>query len=369
MRPLVLMWENFGPMHLDRLAAVTAHFEVRRVVGLELFGQSEVYRWEAEATACERITLLSAPVYGAWARMRLLGGLIVAARRIGRGDYVLCHPERPEVFLFALWLRLTGSRVLAMGCSKFDDRPRRAGRELAKRVFFLPYRGMLASSTRSRDYARFLGFATDRVAGGYNSLSIARVRRDAGAPPAPEGEVFTQRGFLTVARLVPKKNLGMVLQAYAIYRARVEDPRPLTICGDGPEEAGLRHLAEELGIAGDLRWCGFLQREGVAQELGRALALLLPSREEQFGNVVIEAQAMGLPVILSHVCGAADELVRDGVNGFTVSPDSAEGLAFFMELLHRDEALWRCMAQAAAERAEAGDVARFCEGLDQLLTV
>ena len=99
--------------------------------------------------------------------------------------------------------------------------------------------------------------------------------------------------------------------------------------------------------------------DGVARILATTLALILPSVEEQFGNVVIEAQAMGLPVILSDVCGARDHLIRTGVNGFVIEPDNPLGLSFFMTMLSEDEELWRRMATAAAEGADKGDVRQF----------
>ena len=101
--------------------------------------------------------------------------------------------------------------------------------------------------------------------------------------------------------------------------------------------------------------------------LATTSVLLLPSIEEQFGNVVIEAQAMGLPVIISDNCGAWDHLVRSGVNGFVVEPDNAEGLTYFMKLLSTNEVLWRQMCFEALRFAEFGDVKRFAEGVAHVL--
>ena len=64
--------------------------------------------------------------------------------------------------------------------------------------------------------------------------------------------------------------------------------------------------------------------------LRKSLALILPSTEEQFGFVVLEALALGIPVIVSENVGARDLHVRTGVNGFIFEPDNEKGLAFFM---------------------------------------
>ena len=120
------------------------------------------------------------------------------------------------------------------------------------------------------------------------------------------------------------------------------------------------------GLSERVVFHGFEQIEVVAQRMARALALLAPSTEEQFGLVVAEAQAVGLPVIVSTACGARDELVRAGVNGFIVEPRNAAGMAFFMQQLSRDEALWRRFRSATEPFAEAAGVTRFVSSVGRL---
>ncbi len=366
MRGIVLLWDNFGPMHVDRLEAVAAEFAGEaRVVGCELFARSAEYEWARAGTAQARIeTLFSGAARPG--RLARLWRLIGFRRRIGRADWFICHYERPEILAFAALLRLTGARVHTMGCSKFDDLPRRAGREWLKSFFLLPYRGAIGSGTRSADYLRFLGLRSDRIAGEYNTVSITRLREMAGVPAAPGGSDHAERHFICVARFVPKKNLPTLLDAYARYAAGVPAPRRLHLCGSGRMEDQLRAKVAELGLAELVVFEGFLQTDGVARLLGRSLALLLPSVEEQFGNVVIEAQALGVPVILADNCGARDKLVRAAVNGFVVEADNPEGMAWFMRVLDQDRELWRGMAERAAASAALGDTSRFAEAVRAL---
>jgi L-malate glycosyltransferase len=69
---------------------------------------------------------------------------------------------------------------------------------------------------------------------------------------------------------------------------------------------------------------------------------------------------------VSDNCGARDMLVRNGVNGFVVEPDNPAGLAYFMGLLDRDEALWRRMALASESFAALGDAAHFARAVAAL---
>ncbi|KMK63830.1 glycosyltransferase [Puniceibacterium sp. IMCC21224] len=370
MTGVAFVWDNFGPMHDDRCAAVQAALGTQyRVIGIEQFASSDTYDWDAQSAEGFYKIILHPGTGRSAGVLSKARAILRALRKAGARHVFFCNYERPEILMAALALRLTGGRCYVMGCSKFDDYARVLWRERFKRLFYLPYRGGISSGIRARDYMRFLGLPEDRVTVEYNTLSLARIRAAAGVPPAPGGTAFGARHFTVVARFVPKKNLAMALRAYALYAAQDPAPRALHLCGSGPLEGELRALADSLGIGGQVVFRGFLQSDVIAGVLGQTLCLLLPSVEEQFGNVVIEAQAMGVPVILSDNCGARDRLVRSGRNGFVVEPDNPEGMAWFMTRLAGDAALWAEFAQASADSAPQGDVARFAEAVARLIGV
>lgn len=364
---IVFFWNNFGPMHADRVDAVAkAMGDGIDCIGLEFRRTDETYDWLSESReSFRKETLFAERIPGFFGRLRALIG---AARRLQADSWFLCHYERPEVLCLALYLRLSGRRVFTMGCSKFDDYPRNVFREWLKSVFMRPYHGAISSERRSAEYIRFLGLRKRPVVAQYNTLSVSRIRAAAAAPPAPDGTAFGARDFIIVARFVPKKNLPMALDAFARYVAlRPASARKLHLCGSGAGEAELRSRVAALGLTDRVVFHGFLQSEGVARVLAQGLALILPSIEEQFGNVVIEAQAMGLPVLISDVAGARDALVRNWQNGFVFEPDNPEALARFMALLDEDETLWRRLCAGASASAPLGDVAAFASAVQQLL--
>jgi glycosyltransferase involved in cell wall biosynthesis len=332
------------------------------LTAIEYSSKSNTYAWSRADGTFRRITLFE----GKAGRLRGTARLIAEMRRLGRGDYFLCHYEWPEVFAAAWFLRLTGSRVFAMIDSKFDDKPRRVWFEMLKSLMFAPYHGALVGSARTAEYLSFLGMRKRPIEGDYDTISIERIRQLANIEPSPGGAPYAERDFVCVARLVPKKNHRTLLAAYARYRQLALQPRDLHLCGNGPEQERLEAQARELGIAEHVHFHGFVQTEGVAQRLGRSLALILPSTEEQFGQVVLEAQAMGLPVIVSDNVGARDKHVRTGVNGFVVEPTNTEGIARYMAMLSDNEPLWRGMSQAALETAPSGDVANFVGSVQRL---
>jgi L-malate glycosyltransferase len=370
MTRLIFIWDNFGPLHADRCDAVASHFDgTHEVIGVELASKSNIYDWVTESgLRFRKITLVQGRAMEEISGFELFRRTIRACLSMGSdAQFFFCHYQAPAIFACAVVLRLFGRQVYAMGCSKFDDYDRTLKREVFKSFFYLPYVGGIASGKRSCDYMRFLGIPKDRIASPYNAVSLFRIRAMADVPPAPDGVAYAERHFTIVARLVEKKNLQMALDAYVLYRSAVNNPRSLHIFGEGGMKDKLEKHAAKAGIAEFVHFHGFLQTDQVSQAYARSVALLLPSIEEQFGNVVPEAMGMGLPVIVSDNCGARDLLVRSGVNGFVIESDNPEGLAYFMKLIGEDEMFWRRLATEAREYAEKADSPRFAEAVATLV--
>lgn len=367
---LGFVWEQFGPYHMDRCEAVGRHLgDAYEVIGLEIASASHTYEWEQTGSGenFTKETLFPGRIFEDtrfWPRLVRLAGQCLKGRI---KHLFLCHYERPEIFLLALLMRLSGRRVYVMQASKFDDKQRFLPRELGKRVLYIPYHGAIVGSDRTRSYLRFLGFRDDRLFPGYDTVSVDRIRRLAGAPPAPGGVPYRQRHFTIVARLVAKKNISLAIAAYEIYRDKAgADARELHICGSGELEGDLRLNVERRGLEG-VKFLGFLQAEGVARLLSTTLALILPSTEEQWGLVINESLAMGVPILCSDQVGARDSLVRVGVNGYVFEPDNAQGLARLMGQMAGDETLWRAFAEAALSFAEKGDATNFAKAVAEMV--
>lgn len=365
---VILFWGQFGPYHRDRCRALAAALgSSGAVMGLEIADRSPYYAWQPDVTGIDNFTfqtLFPGVSYHDIGRFSRFWRLVMRCLTLKARYVFLCNCEQFEYFLTAVVLRMAGRRVYVMQNAKFDDKPRRLWFELLKKIIYLPYSGALVSGARTYSYLRFLGYPDARLAKGYNSLSVERIRRLAGAPPAPGGAAFADRHFTAVARFLPKKNLDLLIDAHALYRERAgASARPLVICGSGPLEQDLKERAA--GAAG-IRFPGFLQEDGVARTLATSLALVLPSLEEQWGLVVNEALAMGVPVLVSDNVGARDSLVRTAVNGYVFEPDNTEGLSYLMERLSTDEAEWRRLSAAALDWAPKGDSARFVEGVISL---
>ncbi|MFM5918587.1 MAG: glycosyltransferase [Novosphingobium sp.] len=369
-RPIAVLFAQFSAYHIDRCEAVARRFAGRaEVLAVEVATSSATYAWEASGTVAgaRKVTLFPGSSYDAipWPR-RLWRQL----KTLWRCDSVLIGIgyNEPDVIVLSWLLALIGIQVIVLSESKFDDKPRRVGLELFKSLILAPYRGAIVGGHRHLAYLRFLGFRHRPMLPGYDTVSIDRVRRMGGNISAPDGAPFAQRDFIFVGRFVDKKNLIELVEGYALYvKSAQTNRRRLVLIGSGPEEDGIRARAAELGVADWVDFPGFLGADAVAQRLALGLALVLPSAEEQWGLVVNEALAFGLPAIISPAVGSGDLLVRNLVNGFVTELNSPAGLAAAMKALADDEQLWRRMVSASHERAWLGDTERLADAAELMI--
>ncbi|MGH2859746.1 MAG: glycosyltransferase family 4 protein [Solirubrobacteraceae bacterium] len=128
-------------------------------------------------------------------------------------------------------------------------------------------------------------------------------------------------------RHIPEKRVPAIVPAIACARERVPGLRAL-ILGDGPERERVRAAVTEAQLGDAIDVPGFVTTEAVDDAIGRALCMLLPSRREGYGLVVVEAASRGTPsIVVAGEDNAAAELIEDGVNGFVSPSDSPQDLA------------------------------------------
>ena len=159
--------------------------------------------------------------------------------------------------------------------------------------------------------------------------------------------------ILAVARLHERKGIDHLLRALA--RVRAERPAVLDIAGDGPESAALEKLAAVLGLKGAVRFLGLCEHGAVAELMGAADLLVLPSLAENLPTVVLEAHACGLPVVATDVGGTREAL--DAQAGRLVAPGDAGALADAIGALLASEHDRAAIAARARARYGYGAVA------------
>jgi glycosyltransferase involved in cell wall biosynthesis len=175
---------------------------------------------------------------------------------------------------------------------------------------------------------------------------FARARLEHGAAAPPGGPVV-----LCVARMYPRKRLVDLLHAAPLIRAAVPGVR-VRIVGRGPEWEAVRGVHAQLGLSDCVDLLGDVSLHDLAREYTGAQVFCLPSVQEGFGIVFLEAMAAGLPVVACRAA-AVPEVVLDGITGVLVPPRDPARLAEALVGLLRDPARAQSLGAEGRRRAEA----------------
>jgi 1,2-diacylglycerol 3-alpha-glucosyltransferase len=235
-----------------------------------------------------------------------------------------------------------GLPVIVMSESARKDEARTSWKEMIKRRIVDLYAAALVGGQRHVEYLVELGMPRERIFTGYDVVDNEYFRQRSEEIRSQRSEVrqkysLPENYFLASARFIEKKNLPGLIRAYAEYRRKSEisnqqsaisnqnSPWDLVLLGDGPLKTDLCHLISDLRLDRHVHLPGFKSYNELPIYYGLARAFVHASTSEQWGLVVNEAIASGLPVIVSERCGCAPELVQD--NGFTFDPTNEHELA------------------------------------------
>ncbi len=155
--------------------------------------------------------------------------------------------------------------------------------------------------------------------------------------------------ILGIGRHVPQKGFDILLRAFAQADLPGHD---LILAGDGPERAALQALAVTLGIQNKVVFTGRADRAAAVSLFKGCAFFVLPSRQEPFGIVNLEAMTAGKAIIASRV-GGVPEVVLDGDTGLLVPPEDVDALARAVQQLACDAPLRQQLGAAGQARAQS----------------
>jgi 1,2-diacylglycerol 3-alpha-glucosyltransferase len=341
---LAIIYNNFGPYHLARLDALTKLGETEglKVVGVEMASREIIHPWVTDARlAGEKYTIFPNRTIEEIKPWQLWKGMWVALNTLNPRTVAMGLSRETIVASLAalLWSRLNRRTAVVLMDSKYDDSPRNRLQENLKRLLMANFDAALVGGAHSKEYAQFLGIPADKIFNGcdvvdnqYFASQTAWVREHTDS--LREQHRLPDDYFLYVGQFEEKKNVTRLLDAYDHYTRKSTGPAwHLVLCGSGSLENELRQKALQLKLK-HVHFAGFKQLEELPIYYGLAGCLIVPSsHHEQWGLVVNEAMASGLPVLVSKACGCAADLVQEGINGFTFDPHDAESMAHLMLLI------------------------------------
>lgn len=275
----------------------------------------------------------------------------------------------PESLSAIAWARTNGAYVVMMSESQRHDGKRHWLREKIKARVIRYCDSGLVGGIQQRDYLVRLGMEPSRIFLGYDVVDNTHFAKGADRARADAAQLrksfdLPHRYILASGRFIAKKNLAGLVTAFAIAVRQTQASHGLVILGDGGSRMEIEECISSLGMGDRVHLPGFKSYDELPIYYGLADGFAHVSISEQWGLVINEAAAAGLPLIVSRPCGAANQLVVDGMNGYLADPHNIADIARCLGALMRASDA-ELQAKGSASRRIVSDwgLARFAAEL------
>jgi 1,2-diacylglycerol 3-alpha-glucosyltransferase len=392
MARIIIVWGLWGPYHCRRFEALRdqAARERHQVTGVSLFSGSRVNHW-GSGNLPEGVAHFDLGKDETKFPLGKIARLLAVPWRL--------HPQVALLPAYDHWslalnaaTRLAGGRVVMMNETHGGTARARGLKAAFKQKVVAGFHAAFVGGAPQHRYFASLGLPAEKIFTGYDAVDNDYFAQQAAAVRNQAAEFRKQYSlpahyFLSLGRFVAKKNLSVLIHAYRKFLDSSPDCRThLVMVGSGEEESKLRALCGELRLpihdkmaagteppqpatdaeAPGVHFYGFRQIDENPVFYALADAFVLPSLWEEWGLVVNEAMASGLPVVVSETAGCAEDLLKPGwpagfeiskeeairLNGFVFDPKSPETLAAALRALTTTPALREVMGENSRKIVE-----------------
>jgi len=340
-----VMWPQFVEYHVDRLLGLKEHAPGIQAIGMET---ASVYKSDDplpdRSGRCESINTLT--LFPEREYVTLSPGEINASvqKALGKADpdaVAVCGWVLPEARAAIAWCRRNDRAVVLMSASKHDDASRNRIREAVKRRLIGLCDAALVGGSPQKLYMQHLGMPVNNIFVGYDAIGNEYFQQAADAIRNGCEVDLSKLGirnrpyFLASNRFIPRKNLDRLVIAYAKYRREIgSDAWDLVLLGDGPKREAIRKQIIDSQVDG-VFLPGLRNIFELPAYYTLASCFVHPALQDQWGLVVNEAMACGLPVIVSRAAGCRYELVEEGGNGWLFDPTDVDAMAESLVRMHK----------------------------------
>jgi len=364
-----ILFSNFGPYHLARIKGCIDHCKQyqTKVVAIELAQSEEKYSWKTKRED------YNFPIFSAIQDQKLektnilylLLKLNLLLNNINPDVIAVVGYSQPGMLYTLLWGIWNRKPIILLTDSKENDELRIWWKEKLKSLIIKQYKAALVAGETHKQYLTKLGMSSETIFLGYDVVDNQTFHPNNICHfPHPLKRPY----FLAINRFVSKKNLPLLISAYAQYfQARGYLAWDLVLSGDGELRPQIEQQIHELGLQKFIHLPGFLQQEELLPYFAHASCFIHASTQEQWGLVVNEAMAAGLPVIVSNRCGCFEDLVIEGVNGFGFDPGDQQALTDLMLKMSSGKVDLAVMGEASLKHIQKYSPDYFAQGLMKAL--
>lgn len=254
-------------------------------------------------------------------------------------DVVVAMEYNPTILMAMHWCRKNKVKYISWTDGTLNSEKNISKiQKLCRKYIISRADAFIGSSTASRETQIAYGAPKDRCHISFLTVDIEKYIR--------EKNTYGNRQLVCVGGLIVRKGVDLLLNALALTDSSIK----LVIVGDGGEKDRLIKQAESLGIADRVSFKGFLEGEELYRCYAESDAFVLPTREDCFGLVTLEAMCAHLPVISSKYADGARDLIEKDVTGIIVDPYDDKSFAKSIEELVMDTEKLKCMGMAGFER-------------------
>lgn len=358
MKNITIIIDKLSPYHIARIQMILNYCEVKCI---EVYSQSNYYDWPESITNFKKVTLFQNVTENV-RRKEVWGAL-----KNFNPDVVFVTGWSRSADLAALaWCARFGVPSVIMSDSNLHDSKRNFFVEFIKKKLLAATSGGLVAGSRSRSYLELLGINPLMIEGCYNAVDNDHFS------PTISYKLKKENRFIIVARLVKKKNLSFFLKAYAKYISNAipngSTPWQLDIVGGGPCRNFLENQVLQLDIRKYVTFVGPKYYNEIPRLYHRSKCLILPSIVDQWGLVVNEAMAAGLPTIVSSCVGSAYDLVVDRKTGFVIEKfDVDSWSAALSDFAALDQVSYTRISKSAMEKVNDFSCKAHAESVHKLV--
>lgn len=317
-RRIAVVVRSFLPYHVARLARLRARCEREGIslLAVEVASMDAAYRFPGSAPPFPHVCCFPGRDFQNLKEREVREAVLDRLEEFAPDVVFGPATPFPEGMAGITYRERSGARYFLMDDAWERTDATGPAKRLVKRLLHQNVDGAFVPSVCHVPYFEGLGVARERIVLGVDAVDneaiaaqAARARANASVKRAALG--LPGRYLLFVGRFLERKGLGLLLSAYARYRAEAREPCALLLVGGAPAE-----LPPGVALPPGATVIGRRFGEELASVLGLAKAVVVPSLADPWALVVNEAMAAGTPAIVSDGCGAA-ALVEDGVNGWT----------------------------------------------------
>lgn len=247
-------------------------------------------------------------------------------------DIIIGSEYNPTVILAFLWAKFRNKKYISWSDGTLNsERNINILQKIFRRIICKNANTLIASSTKTKEAQEFYG-AKKNIFISYLTVDVDKYKL--------KNKIIKNKKIICVASLIERKGIDLLFDALIHINSEYE----LILVGDGNKKESLRELAIKKGISDKVKFMGFKNNEEIKKLYKESDLFILPTREDCFGLVIIEAMCAGLPVIVSKFADGAYDLIADGINGFIIDPYKSDEFAKKIELLLSDVDLMKKMS-------------------------